>query len=53
MRGGSGLPATTGTRPVVVASIATKVPLPGAIPRAVGMVRSVLVATHGIPRASA
>ena len=49
-----GLPATTsGSRPTTRLSSATKEPFPGAMPREVGTVRSVLAATHGIPRSSA
>ncbi len=44
--GVSGLPATTGSRPTAVCTAETSVPLPGAMPRATGMVQSVLVATH-------
>ena len=45
----SGLPATIGSRPIAVCTADTSVPLPGAIPRACGIVQSVFVATHGMP----
>ena len=44
----SGLPATIGSRPTAVCTAETRVPLPGAIPRATGMVQSVFVAIHGM-----
>ena len=45
----SGLPATIGRRPTAVCTADTSVPLPGAVPRACGIVQSVFVATHGMP----
>ena len=51
--GASGFPATSGTRPVAAPTAATSVPLPGAIPRACGIERSVLVATQSAPRPTA
>ncbi len=45
----SGLPATRGTAPVAVRSIATSEPLPGSRPRSVGTEASVLLATHSAP----
>ena len=47
--GRSGLPATTGSTPVKPRSISTRTPCPGATPYAVGIVWSVLLATHGSP----
>ncbi len=44
----SGLPATIGRRPTAVCTAETSVPLPGAVPRACGIVQSVFVATHGM-----
>ncbi|SCE62263.1 hypothetical protein GA0115253_1102817 [Streptomyces sp. Termitarium-T10T-6] len=48
--GGSGFPATCGSAPVAIRTTSTAAPLPGAMPRAPGMVRSVLDANHGSPR---
>ena len=45
--GSSGLPATCGILPEAAWTAATSVPLPGAMPREVGTVVSVLVAIHG------
>ena len=50
--GASGLPATVANRPIAVCTADTRVPLPGAIPRACGIVQSVLVAIQGIPPSS-
>ncbi len=48
--GVSGLPATWGVPPVAVRTTSTRAPLPGAMPRSLGMVRSVLEANQGTPR---
>ena len=50
--GTSGLPATVASRPTAVCTAETSVPLPGAMPRACGIVQSVLVAIHGMPPSS-
>ena len=47
--GRDGLPATTGSTPVNRRSISTCTPCPGATPNAVGIVMSVLLATHHSP----
>ena len=49
----SGFPATSGILPAAVCTAATSVPLPGAMPRAWGIVQSMFVATHGMPDFSA
>lgn len=51
--GGNGLPATCGVAPVAILTTSTAAPLPGAMPRPLGMVRSVFEANHGTPRATA
>ncbi len=50
--GRSGLPATVARRPTAVCTADTRVPFPGAIPRACGIVQSVFVAIHGMPPSS-
>ncbi len=47
--GRAGLPATSGSTPVKSRSIRTITPWPGAMPNAVGIVPSVLLATQGSP----
>ena len=51
--GGSGLPATIGAVPVACSMTFSSEPLPGAVPRALGIVESALVPTKSAPALTA